>query len=82
MSSLRVNKIANSAGTGPVEFTKGVSIAADQVITVPDVNLSGIVTAGSFVGDGSRITQFITTVPGFTDNEITNSKAIAFSIIT
>jgi len=75
MSSLRVNTITNTAGTGPVEFTNGVSIASGQVISAPNVNLTGIVTASSFVGDGSRIT-------GFVANEITNSKTIAFSLIT
>jgi hypothetical protein len=75
MSSLRVNTITNTAGTGPVEFTNGVSIASGQVISAPNVNLTGIVTASSFDGDGSRIT-------GFVANEITNSKTIAFSLIT
>ncbi len=75
MSSLRVNTITNTAGTGPVEFTKGASIPVNQVITTPNINLTGIVTATSFDGDGSRITGFIA-------NEVTNSKAIAFSLIT
>ena len=75
MSSLRVNTITNTAGTGPVEFTKGASIPVNQVITTPNINLTGIVTASSFSGDGSRIT-------GFVENEITNSKSIAFSLIT
>lgn len=75
MSSLRVNTITNTAGTGPVEFTRGVSVPSGQVITTPNINLTGIVTAASFVGNGSRIT-------GFVANEVTNSKAIAFSLIT
>lgn len=75
MSSLRVNKITNTAGTGAVEFTKGASLPSGQVIAAPNVNLTGIITASSFVGNGSRIT-------GFVDKEVTNSKAIAFTLIT
>jgi hypothetical protein len=75
MSSLRVNTITNTTGTGPVEFTKGVSVPSDQVIITPNVNLTGIVTASSFIGNGSEIT-------GFIENEVTISKSIAFSLIT
>jgi len=82
MSSLRVNTITNTAGTGPVEFTNGVSVPSGQVIVSPNINLTGIATAASFVGNGSRITGFITATSGFTGNEITNSKAIAFTLIT
>lgn len=74
MSSLRVNSITNTAGTGAVEFTRGVSVPSGQVIAAPNINLTGIATASSFVGNGSRIT-------GFVANEITNSKAIAFTLI-
>jgi hypothetical protein len=75
MSSLRVNKITNLNNDGPVEFAKGVSVPAGQVITTPNINLSGIITASSFIGDGSGLTGFIA-------NEITIPKAIAFSLIT
>lgn len=75
MSSLRVNTITNTAGTGPVEFTKGVSVPSGQVIAAPNINLTGIITATSFVGNASRVT-------GFVANEVTSSKAIAFTLIT
>jgi len=76
MSVLRVQKITNEAGTGPVEFTKGVNFPAsqnftesDMVINAPtgiatvtflrasNVNVSGVLTATSFVGNGSRLTN-------------------------
>lgn len=74
MSTLRVNRITNQNNNGPVEFSKGI-ILTDQYNNLnTNINVTGIVTATTFSGDGSRISGFIT-------NEITNSKAIAFSII-
>lgn len=73
MSSLRVSAISNTAGTGPVEFTKGVSIPSGRAIVAPNINLTGIVTAASFVGDGSRL---------IFSNSVTSSKAIALTLIT
>lgn len=72
MSTLRVNKITNSAGTGAVEFTKGVSIPSGQTIS-GNVSLSGVCTATSFKGDGSGLS-----VTG----GVTNSKMFAINLIT
>lgn len=51
MSSLRVNKIIDEAGTGPVEFTKGVSFPAGA--SIPEskltINTTGIVTTSDIV---------------------------------
>lgn len=51
MSSLRVNKIIDEAGTGPVEFTKGVTFPSGA--SVPDskmtINTTGIVTTSDIV---------------------------------
>lgn len=46
MSSLRVNKIIDEAGTGPVEFTKGVTFPVGASIPVDNmtINTTGIVT--------------------------------------
>ena len=76
MSVLRVQKITNEAGTGPVEFTKGVTFPATQNFTesnmiinassgiatvtflnAGNINVSGTMTATTFVGSGARITN-------------------------
>jgi hypothetical protein len=75
MSTLRVNKISNFNDDGPVEFTKGVEVPAGQSLN-GNINITGVVTATSFVGSGIGITTL--GVPG----EVFNSKAIALIIIT
>jgi hypothetical protein len=77
MSALRTTKITDLNGTGPVEFTRGATVPSGQVITgTVVINTTGIVTATSFSGVGAGITTF-----GVTD-EVSNSKAIAYSLIT
>ena len=51
MSSLRVNKIINEAGTGPVEFSKGVTFPDGASIPVDNmtINTTGIVTTSDIV---------------------------------
>lgn len=51
MSILRSNKLINRAGTGAPELTYGASIPVGYGITGSGgINISGIVTAGSFIG--------------------------------
>ncbi len=78
MSTLRVNKITNLNDDGPVEFTKGVILPANQSITPEGlvINTAGIMTATTFSGVGYGITTF--GVAG----EISNSRAIALTLIT
>ncbi len=71
MSTLRVNSITNAAGNGSVEFSKGFSVPAGKSIT-GNVNLTGVCTATTFIGDGSGIT-----VTG----GATNSKIFAITSI-
>ena len=76
MSSLRVNKIVNLDDDGPVEFTKGLIVPSEKTINGEIVISSvGVVTANSFSGPGTGITTFGVT------NEISNAKAIAYTII-
>lgn len=79
MSSLRVNKIINEAGTGPVEFTKGVTFPSGA--SVPDskmtINTTGIVTTSDIViNENINVVGVITARSGgkFVGNgfEITN----------
>lgn len=44
MSVLRVNKITNEAGNGPVEFSKGMTFPAGSSVPQFNLNTAGIVT--------------------------------------
>lgn len=58
MSKIKVNTITDKLGTGPVELTYGATIPSGQEFTVlGNTSFSGIVTATSFVGDGSNLTN-------------------------
>lgn len=73
MSVLRVQQIANEAGTGAVEFTKGATFPTTQTLgdeliinttgiaTVTTLVTSGInvvgIMTGTFVGNGFNITS-------------------------
>ena len=73
MSSLRVNKITNLNDDGPVEFSKGVQVPADQKIDGEIViNAVGVVTATAFYGVGTGITI---------SGSLSNGKVIAYTII-
>ena len=57
MSRLRSNKVVNQAGTGAPELTYGAVVPATGTISgAGGINVSGIVTAASFSGDGSALT--------------------------
>lgn len=72
MSTLRVIKITNKDDDGPVEFTKGAILPANQQIinsdtlqTAIEVSTStGVVTATSFHGSGIGITGLSGTSTG------------------
>ena len=55
MSSLRVNKIVNLNDDGAIEFSKGLTILANNPIAsgAVVVNTTGVVTATSFKGSGA-----------------------------
>jgi hypothetical protein len=76
MSALRTTKITDFNGSGPVEFTKGVTIPSGQIISGTIViNTIGVVTATTFSGSGAGVTTFGVA------NEATNARVIALSII-
>jgi hypothetical protein len=54
MSVLRVQKIANEAGTGAVEFTKGATFPVSQNFTATDltINTTGIATVTNLNANG------------------------------
>ena len=59
MAQLKVNVIANRSDNGSPELTQGATIPSGKTISGSgDMNVVGIVTATSFVGDGSVLGQF------------------------
>ena len=57
MSRIRANKITNKIGTGAVELEKGAHLPIGMGITgAGGLNITGVVTAGSFVGSGAALT--------------------------
>ena len=57
MSRIRANKITNKLGTGAVELEKGAHLRVGMGITgAGSLNITGVVTAGSFVGSGAALT--------------------------
>lgn len=67
MSSLRVNKIIDEAGTGPVEFTKGVTFPVGASIPVDNmtINTTGIVTTSDItINDNIEVVGVMTARTG------------------
>jgi|TARA_B100000085_G_scaffold177211_1_gene161488 hypothetical protein len=73
MSKLEINILTNEEGTGAITFDKGLGVAANQTITANNINITGVATATSFIGDGSGLTN----LPG-----VSAAKSIAISLIT
>ena len=72
-SKIQVNSIEAYDPVGPVNVSFGATVPSGQTLTVSGgVNISGVVTASNFVGDGSNLTDITVT---------TVSKTIAYTII-
>ena len=57
MSEIRVNNIANEAGTGAPTLSYGAQVPVVMGITgAGDINITGIITAGSFAGNATGLT--------------------------
>ena len=77
MSVLRVNQITNKDDDGAVEFSEGLTFASNTTISgAGGINLTGIVTATSFVGDGSNLIGVAST-----ENIITGTAATFTSTV-
>lgn len=73
MSKIKVDSISNKTDDGAPELTYGAIIPSGQQFTVNgNVNVSGIITASSFSGNGSGLTGLRIATP---------SKAIAYQYI-
>ena len=72
MPQLKVNFITNKSDNGAPEILNGIVIPSEKSISGNgNISVSGILTASSFVGDGSNLT-----------NLITSSNAYAIRLIT
>jgi hypothetical protein len=73
MPEIKVDRIVNRNNNGAPELSKGASIPSGKVITGGGgINVTGIVTASSFSGSGSGLTNL---------SIATQGKAIALKII-
>ena len=71
MSRIRANKITNKVGTGAIELEKGAHLPVGMGITgAGGLNITGVITATSFSGDGSGLIGVAST-----DNIITGTAA-------
>jgi hypothetical protein len=75
MSKIKVNIITNKNEDGPVELSYGATVPSGKTFEVlTGSSFSGIVTATSFVGDGSNLT-------GLGGSPSTVSKLFAIRLI-
>jgi hypothetical protein len=73
MSTLKVNYLVNINDNGPPTFTQGIVVSAGYALTCNGgVNIAGVVTATSFSGNGSGLTNLAVVSP---------SKLIALQFI-
>jgi len=72
-SQIQVNKITGRSGNDAVIIAYGASVPSGQVFSIQgDINVSGVITATNFVGNGSNLTGL---------NIATTSRAIGLNII-
>ena len=70
MSRIRADKFVNNAATGAPQLTYGAEVVAGVGLTgAGGINITGVVTASSFSGDGSGLT-------GVANTAIINSDQI------
>ena len=58
MSKLRVDSITNANADGSVTLLRGATVPSGQALVVfGDMNVTGIITATTFLGDGSNLSS-------------------------
>ena len=77
MSRVRADKLVNRAGSGAPELTYGAQVLTGMGITgAGGINITGVATAGSFVGDiTGNVTGNATGLTGTPDIAVTNITA-------
>ena len=77
MSRIRADKFVNNAATGAPQLTFGAEVIAGVGLTgAGGINITGVVTATSFSGDGSGLTGVAST-----DNIITGTAATFNNVV-
>ena len=77
MSRIRADKFVNNAATGAPQLTYGAEVIAGVGLTgAGGINITGVVTATSFSGDGSGLTGVAST-----DNIITGTAATFNNVV-
>ena len=56
MSIIRADSIKNRAGDGAPDFPNGITVTGIVTATTLNQNVTGVITATSFIGDGSSLT--------------------------
>ena len=57
MSKIRVNSIVNANDDGGPTFLRGATVSDGTILNVQGgINVSGVITASNYVGDGSGLT--------------------------
>ena len=75
MSKLKVDVISNVTQNAGPSFIKGATIPMGKTLSVlGNINISGVVTASSFFGDGSNLTNL-------GGSPTSKQKSIAWSFI-
>jgi len=57
MSTLKVNNIVSADGSVNPTFNRGLSVQSNTTITTNNLNVTGVMTCGYLVGDGSALTN-------------------------
>lgn len=82
MSNLRVNKISNYTGDGPVIFSAGASVPNDKIINGTIIVNAGIVTSNSLIVDNLTLTGVMTATKYYGNGfQLTNLPGISKSFI-
>ncbi len=77
MSRIRADKFVNNAATGAPQLTYGAEVVAGVGLTgAGGINVTGVITATSFSGDGSGLTGVAST-----DNIITGTAATFTNVV-
>ena len=77
MSRIRADKFVNNAATGAPQLSFGAEVVAGVGLTgAGGINITGVVTATSFSGDGSGLTGVAST-----DNIITGTAATFNNVV-
>ena len=77
MSRIRADKFVNNAANGAPELTYGAEVSVGYGITgAGGINISGVATAGSFVGDVTGNATGLTGTPNISVGVITATQYV------